>query len=72
MLTIRTRRDPAFPGRLFMQLREYSLSGEPDATRTAETVSIEDTLALVEAWLRELDDPADRAGPPGGRPLNLL
>jgi hypothetical protein len=53
LLTIRTRRDPAFPGQLFILVRTYPICGDSDAVVATETVSIESTLELVEAWLRE-------------------
>ena len=53
LLTIRVRRDPAYPASKFISLRRYSidLSTEPD--RSAEVTTVDEAVVLTSRWLRE-------------------
>lgn len=54
LITISVRGDAAYPGRLFLSLRQYDLNAEDPPTDTFETVSLEEALDVVGRWARSL------------------
>ena len=58
LLTIRARRDPAYPREVFIRVRTYRIPGDPEPVMSTETVSVDDVLTVVKNWLRNPDDPS--------------
>lgn len=67
LITINARRDPGFPGRLFIALRRYDLNADDPPVDSSEVGTIEDALDVVRCWLHSLSEssvsPADERGP---------
>jgi hypothetical protein len=53
LLTVRVRRDPAFPSDSFLSLRLYVIPGDGEPTLSAEFATIPEAVRLVGTWLED-------------------
>jgi hypothetical protein len=53
LVTIRVRRDPAFPSDDFISLRRYVVGEEAEPEARAEVTSVERALEVARRWLEE-------------------